>query len=206
MYTLFVLGWYSTGAYLWAKTLTDSLPLFAVIAVFYLNTSLYSSYKIYTVYVLTSILSVLCTQSIAQISAIIYHDETRLAFLSSIFVNTLFFILGNTLFPLKELHYSLQILSSLSYVRLSFESVLLIIYGFDRCSEDQLSTVLYGFQIETQDFWPNIIKLIIITLSFKFITFLVLISRINHSFEPKTEESDRIKQLDQFAHFRKYPV
>ena len=201
-----MLGWYSTGAYLWSRTLTDSLPFFVIIPVFYLITNLYSSYEIYTVYVLTGILSVLFTQSIAQIGAIIYHDDTKLAVLSAFCVNTLFFVFGNNLFPLKELHYSLQILSSLSFIRLSFESVLLIIYGFDRCSEDQLSTVLYGFQIQTQDFYPNFIKLMIICFCFKFLTFLVSISKTNPSVEPKNEELDKIKQLDQFAHLRKYPV
>ena len=69
--------------------------------------------------------------------------------------------------PIKELHYSLQMLSQLSYFKSGYECILIIIYGFDRCSEDQFSSVLHNFGIESSDFWPNIINLILISIFFQ---------------------------------------
>ena len=124
-----------------------------------------------------SSLSLFCMESLAQLSAVISSGEAKLSLLNSIFFFILMLFLGNCFVPLKELHYSLQILSSLSFLKYGFESIILIIYGFDRCSEDQISTVLYSLGIKTQDFWPNIIILIILCFFYKFITLFALITR-----------------------------
>jgi hypothetical protein len=80
---------------------------------------------------------------------------------------------------IKEFHYSLQWLSELSYYKLSFESILIMIYGFDRCASDEFSTILYGFNIEDKKFWPNVRKLFIILIVLKLIALIALILKTN---------------------------
>ena len=168
---------------MWSKSLTDLFPLLFVIAIFYWIANLYSSSQIYLVYYVTTILSNQCTQCLARIGAIIFHRDPKLALLFAFTLFTIFTILGNSLFLIKELHYSLQILSSISFIRWSFESLLLIIYGFDRCSEEQFSSVLHVFQIDSSDFWPDIINLIIVTVFLNIITFILLIIKTKSSFD-----------------------
>ena len=102
-------------------------------------------------------------------------------------------ITSNTFFRISELHYSVQMLSAVSYIRLSFESLLIVIYGFDRCPDDQISAVLMSFGVRTEDFWPNVINLIIVCILFKVLTLFALILKTGSFFQ----RIDNSKQNDQ---------
>jgi hypothetical protein len=77
---------------------------------------------------------VLCVQSIGRKSGIIFNDNQKTALLFSLALNLVALIFSNCIKSIKEFHYSLQFLSELSYLKLSYESIFLMIYGSDRCS------------------------------------------------------------------------
>ncbi|CAG2167827.1 unnamed protein product, partial [Oppiella nova] len=95
---------------------------------------------------------------VSQISALLFMKEPKVAMMFAILVQAVLVLLGNSLFPVKELHYVLQVLSSLSYIRYAFECIVLLIYGFGRCSHNQMSTVLYSLDIEENVFWHNLLN------------------------------------------------
>ena len=125
------------------------MPQIVIVGIFIWITNFYDNITDYLVFYFTILLISLCAQNVSQNYAIIFPDNSTLALMITTFTHLLILFLGNCLVPLKELHYSLQILSSISYIRLGFESIVIIIYGFDRCSEDQISTVLYFSEVQT---------------------------------------------------------
>ena len=184
-----------------AKTITDFLPQMIIISIFCWISNLYNTIEMYLVYYFLITSVVFCCQCVAQISATLFPEDTKLSLFTAIMINLSTLITSNSLFYLKELHYSVQTLSCLSYSKAAFECLLIIIYGFDRCSEDQISTVLYSYEIETQDFWPNVINLIIICCSLKLMSFVVLIMKVNISL--KNIQSSKQLFQDQQYQFNK---
>ncbi|CAG2172073.1 unnamed protein product, partial [Oppiella nova] len=91
-------------------------------------------------------------ETVSQISALLFMKEPKVAMVFAILVQAVLVLLGNSLFPVKQLHYVLQVLSSLSYIRYAFECIVLLIYGFGRCSHNQMSTVLYSLDIDENVF------------------------------------------------------
>ncbi|CAG2112831.1 unnamed protein product [Medioppia subpectinata] len=166
-------GWYSTGAYLWCRTIVDTIPVLLSLPLFCWIANLYNTYAYYWLTFVLNLLVIWCTQSVAQISAILYIDEPTLALVLALMAQSVVLMLGNNLIPVKELHYTLQALSQLSYSRLSFECIMIIIYGLGRCPGDQLSTVLYELGIDDGQFWPNIIRLCGVCVLLKIIAFVV---------------------------------
>ncbi len=158
------------------------MPQFIIIAIFCKIIDLYDNTEIYLVYYGTNLAVVFCTQCVARIGAIIAPEDTKLALVLAMMINSGFIVMGNNVIPSKQLHYSIKMLSSISYVKYAFEINMIAIYGFNRCDENQISTVLNSFEVETEKFWPNVIYLIIICCLFKSIVFLILILKTNSSF------------------------
>ena len=148
----------------------------------------YNSWRINFIYYLVLIIIVSCNQSVGQICAVLFADNPKLSMtIATVMINFLN-ILGNLLVPMKKLHYSLQFLSEFSYFKLSYESMIISIYGFDRCFENEISIVLYGLGIDGQLFWSNIFKLIIIFVVLKFITISLLYFKINYNLKDNRKE------------------
>ncbi|CAG2112774.1 unnamed protein product [Medioppia subpectinata] len=153
-------GWYSTGSYLWCRTIVDLLPVLMALPLFCWIANLYNTITFYVFTFALNLLVIMCTQSVSQLSAILFANEPKMALMFAIMSQTIMLILGNSLIPVKELHYTMQVFSQFSYIRLSFECMVIMIYGFDRCQGNQVSTVLYGLEIDDDQFWTNIVQLI----------------------------------------------
>ncbi|CAG2105241.1 unnamed protein product [Medioppia subpectinata] len=160
-------GWYSTGVYLWCRTIVDLIPIFIALPVFCWITNLYKTITFYAFSFALNLLVVMCSQSVAQLSALMFINERKVALSLAILCQSMIILLGNNLIPVKELHYTLQWLSSLSYCRVSYECIMIMIYGFDRCQGDNVSTVLYVLGIDDDQFWPNIFQLVYIYVLLK---------------------------------------
>ena len=189
----FIPGWYSSGVFLLSKTIVDLLPICVSIAIYCWIIDLYSSFKTYIVYLSINLIMSVCAQSIAQISAIVSSEDTKTSLLIGYITILLIFILSNNFILIKELHYVLQVLSSLSYMRLTSESFFIWIYGFDRCDQNEISTVLMTYEIKTEDFWPNVIQVIIICILLKTLTLFVLIIKTNSLFEWKRKTYENVQ-------------
>jgi ABC-type lipoprotein export system ATPase subunit len=71
-------------------------------------------------------------------------------------------------------------ISDFAYTKYQFNSILIIIYGFNRCATGQISKVLYQYDIDDdQKFWTNAQYLIFIYLFCKSLEFMSLITREN---------------------------
>src|SRR5882724_3426885 len=137
---------------MWAKTITDIIPAILSMIIFCYIINLYSNMLILLSFEIIIILVVLCTQSIGTLSAITFPNDTKLSMLFALFIFITFSVLGNNIIPIKGFHYSFKLLSEISFVRLSFESIMIVIYGFGRCGDREISTVLYGMDIEDDMF------------------------------------------------------
>ena len=125
---------------------------------------------------------VLCAQSYGHISGIIFTVHQNVTLLFAISLALLSFVLSNSLIPLKELHPIMQYLSHMSCMKPSFESMIILNYGFDKCPHNQISLVLHRFGIESSDFWFNCILLLFDLIILKIITLILLIVKINGIF------------------------
>ena len=97
----------------------------------------------------------------------------------SVFIVVLF--TNNLIVKTKELHYSLQTLCMVNPMKLVLDSLLLVMYGFGRCAERDISIPLYLFDINDQDFYTNIHILIIQFVILRLVPMLTLLLKVNHS-------------------------
>ena len=128
-------------------------------------------------YLLT--MAVLCAQSYGHISGILFTGKQNIAILFALILYVFSFVLSNSLVPLKELHYVMQWLSDMSCTKHCFESMIILIYGFDRCPHNHMSLVLFRFGIESTDFLFNCIYLLFDLIILKIITLIILIVKTN---------------------------
>jgi len=123
--------------------------------------------------------SVLCSQSLGHISGIIFNNDLKIALLMTAGLQLLAVILSNSLIYLKEFHYSLQWLSELSHVKHSFESILIMIYGFNRCPSDKISIILYKYDLNDDMFWGNSNNLFLLFIAMRFMSLIALMIKTN---------------------------
>jgi len=155
------------------------LPLIITYALYCWIINFYDSTFIYFGYLYLILFSVLCSQSLGHISGIIFSNNLKIALLMTASLQLLAVILSNSLIYLKEFHYSLQWFSELSYVKHSFESILVMIYGFNRCSPDKISVILYKYDINDQTFWSNSIKLFLLFIFLRYMSLIALMLKTN---------------------------
>ena len=166
--------------------MVDITPLLAILLPFCLLIDFTQNFKMFFVYYIVLIPTLLCTQSLAQISAIMFTKNIKNAMLISQVVFNLLILTSNGLVPVKTMHYSIQIMTELNYLKITHDFIILNVYGLERCSANQLSSVLYLFNINDDMYWPLINRIIIIVIILKFITFGVFIIKLN-SFLGKTK-------------------
>ena len=153
--------------------------VYAVIVDKYQTIDTYPGY----LYLLT--LAVLCAQSLGHISGIVFSANQNTAILFSIGLMISFVFVGNYLIPFKEIPRLFQYLGQLSFIKHSFESIVILNYGFDRCSDNQLSLVLHRFGIETKDYEFNCIYLLFDLICLKIIALIILIFKTNRFYTYK---------------------
>ena len=138
---------------------------------------------------------ILCSQSIGQISAILFPNNSAIAISFCAAIFAVVQILSTICVPVKYFHYSLQQISDLSFFKLAYEIIIIAIYGFDRCLENEISLVLYNFRIESQMFWRKIIYFIILCIALKLITLLLIIYKINYHLQDNSQSLNMKREL-----------
>ncbi len=99
--------------------------------------------------------------------------------LFSVGIYVLFLIFCNFLIPVKEFHYSLQWFSNLSTAKLSFTGLIILFYGFDRCSGNEFSSIMYLFDLEDNHFYNNVRLLIIQFILLRSFALIILLIKSN---------------------------
>ena len=134
--------------------------------------------------------TLLCTQSLAHISSILFTRNVPSAMLVSQVVLNILSMMSNSLIPLKTMHYSIQMLSDLSFLKFTHDFITLNTYGLGRCASNEISTVLYIFGIDDDMYWPVINKMIINVVIYKIITFSIFIIKFKSISGSKIEKSN----------------
>ncbi|CAG2179252.1 unnamed protein product [Oppiella nova] len=154
--------WYSTGVYYWSKAIVELIPTVLILMCFsYIGDIYDSKHSMFTTYFIFLTIGALEIQSLGHFIGILFDGQQRLAVFTSIGVFIVTFLFSNFLIPINELHYSLQMLSMLSPLKLVLECIMLAFYGFDRCSDREFSFVLHLFDVTDNDFYINTQLLVI---------------------------------------------
>jgi len=122
---------------------------------------------------------VLCIQSLGHIIGIIFSDNAKIAVFIAVQLFVMFFLFCNFVIPIEELHYSLQLFSNISTVKLVFENILILFYGFDRCSDTEFSSIMFVFGLEDRDFYRNSRILIFQFIFLRSLSLIVLLFKAN---------------------------
>jgi len=192
-----MIGWYSTGSYFLAKNIVEILPTLLFAATFgflsyYLSGQIYEDHRLLR-YVLILSLGMLCTQGLGYLFGIIFMNYEQLAIMFSIGIYTSLIMFCNFYIIIKEMPQLFQILSDLALQKFVFNSVLILIYGFDRCSADQMSLISYKYDVYDDQFWINVRNLNIYYTILICLTFILLYIKNNTFF--KRIKSKSIKKV-----------
>ena len=145
------------------------------------------------VYYLILIPTLLCTQSLAHISSILFTRNVPSAMLISQVVLNVLILTSNSLIPLKTMHYSIQMLSELNFMKFTHDFIILNMYGLGRCESNQISTVLYIFNIDDDMYWPIFNKMIINIIFYKILTFTIFTIKFNTLSQSKSRRINKIR-------------
>ena len=189
MFVYHLTGWYSTGCYYWAKSIEELIPTVITTFLYVYIIDIYEEKSIFMFYLLFLTIGILCLQSVGHIIGIIFNENQKIAVLSSVALYLMFFLLTNYFVPIKELHYSLQWLSNLSTFKSLFECILILFYGFSRCSGNEFSTVMFVFGFNDNQFYVNLRILLIKLIVFRVLALLVLLIKVHSSVSHKTHSS-----------------
>ena len=116
---------------------------------------------------LTLTVSALSYQSLGHIIGICFG---RNAVIYALFVYVLILTFDNTSLPTRELPDVLKKFSSITIKKQSFDYMLVLFYGFDRCPENQISSVMYKKHLDDDDFDKSWTLLLIQLIFYRILT------------------------------------
>ncbi|XP_054152568.1 uncharacterized protein LOC128951345 [Oppia nitens] len=173
-------GWYSTGVYYWSSTLVELLPFTISLAIYVYIINFYQTWHSYATYYTTYMLCIICTQCLTKISCILCRLNLRISLivvLHLLMINTVFFNSSP-----NDLHYMIQYLAQVSFIKYAFECIVIMIYGWGRCSTSddstKLSIVMMMFDTTDENFWPNIVHIVVLVVLFHCLTLTMLIYQL----------------------------
>ncbi|XP_054159025.1 ABC transporter G family member 6-like [Oppia nitens] len=175
-------GWYSAGTYYWAHTVVEIIPSIIIIIVFSMAVNIYSSVNSNMVVALVVylLLGGLTIQSVGHIVGLTFMGHHRVAVFTSVAVFILYILFCNFFIPLTELHYSIRTISNLNPLKLTFESLIIHFYGFDRClTGQQFSYILYMFDLDDPDYYFNTNMLVVLFLVLRSATMVILLLTVH---------------------------
>jgi len=172
-------GWYSTGTYYWVKTLVELLPTLVTIFSYIYITDIYDGNTILFGYLFFITFGILGIQSLGHLLGIVLNEIPKIAAFVAVNVFVLLLFFGNFMIPIKELHYALQWFSNISTHKLIFESMIILLYGFDRCSDTEFSGILYILDIDDNTFYKNARYLIFQFIFLRSLALIALIIKAN---------------------------
>lgn len=142
---LFFPGWYSSGAFYLAKTVTEVVPAVVLLPLYVYLCDIYSVHlraSIYWALLATFALAVFAAQGLAHVAVLLAPKSLSQVILLNMAALVGSFLLSNIPVTLNRMHYVYQLASSLSFSRFSNEASFLLEYGFARCKEGQLQAML----------------------------------------------------------------
>ena len=176
-------GWYSTGSYFLSKSFVEIIPtiiysvVFALLS-FYWSGQLYETHRLFG-FVMIMLLSFICTEGIGHTIGIIFANHVKIAMVLSIGLFAVMALFCNFFIRIKDMPSLLQNISSLAYLKFSYESIIILIYGLNRCSHEQQSVILIKFTLSDQDLSKNYYKLVLYALVLRIFEYIALYTKNN---------------------------
>lgn len=123
---------------------------------------------------------VLCSQGLGFAIGIIANSNDKLAIVLAVGAYLINVMLCGFFAPIEELPEGLQWITNISFVKQTFEMMLFLVYGFERCGPGLIPSVLYQINIvEENKFWRNSIVLGFQVINYRFLALFVLLIKAN---------------------------
>ena len=145
----------------------------------------YDSIAMYFVYLYCLSLTVLCAQSFGHLSGIVLTRNPTLAVFLSVALYLVSSNLSNIFIPIDDFHFVFKTISNLSFLKHSINCILIMIYGFSRCSDQQFSIILYKYNLSDDQFYENLLNLIFILVFLRLLNLFVLVLKTNGFYHKK---------------------
>ena len=151
--------WYNSCAYFISKLLNDSIfillnALIYVIILQYFGGIFTEDHKIFKLLYIV-FMSYFCGYFISSIVGILFSNNQNMSLLIALFIGMTLKFLDNYIIRLSSINPLIRFLSDFDFRKYEFNSMLILIYGFNRCPNHYSSRVLIEYDLEEdqQLFW-----------------------------------------------------
>lgn len=181
-------GWYSSGSFYLSKSIFEIFPMIPVVLLYVAIIDHSTPPDLYWHLVLLFALSTIGFQGLAHCFGIIFHGQTLLLMICSSGAFFFLVMLGNFFIVIERLHYVYRFLSNVSLARFSFEALILLQYGFGRCTEKEIQPFLYLMQIDDEHYQTCLLMMIANIVITRFIALWLIINKC------KSGDGDSLKR------------
>ena len=196
------IGWYSTGVFYWAKTFTEIFPIIITIICYSYVVDIYESENsMFVEYTVILTLGSLQIQGLGHMLGVLTGENTRIGVFIILGYIVLSFLFTNIMIPVKELHYTLREFSNFITSKLAFESIMVLYYGLDRCSDREFSYILVMLDIEDRDLYIDVYLLVIQFFIFRALALIFLFLKVNPIVNSKKNQGNREKIAKEFGKY-----
>ena len=171
-------AWYSTGSYFFAKEFVEMLPslVYGICyssIIYYLSGQLLETERFFG-YIAFITIGFLIADALGHSIGIIMLNHPELSIMTSIGIISLMANMGNYFIATKDLPLPFQFVSEFCFPKHIFNSVLILVYGLNRCSTDEKSVVLLKYNVKDKDLGTNIDKLVLYLFVTRLFSFIIL--------------------------------
>ncbi len=173
-------GYYSTGAFFLVKLLFEVLLQLPVLAAYVYICNIYTAIlDIYWPIYLVLLLSIVTAQGVAYICVLTCPkgDLITPLLLGATFYNVLF-EMSNIFTSLSTAHYVYQVLSNLAIPRWGMQTLMLLEYGFGRCTDREVQPILHWLSITDEDYYYGLLMMVVNLLFYRGVALWMLTSKV----------------------------
>ena len=185
------------------KFIFETLPLIPIVAAYVSIVDIYETVSpngFYQWQVLIMILSSMSFQAISHFVALVTNGHFIMMILTLAFILSVFLMLSNLFNPIDQLPYIFHLISHFSVLRHLNQGTFWLVYGGDRCTENEIQTILYQLVVpNTRDHFKQcIITLAMLAVFYHTIALFMLIFKAN----PISNRLGRVERLEKFRNER----
>ncbi|XP_054159278.1 ATP-binding cassette sub-family G member 4-like [Oppia nitens] len=192
--------WYSTSSYFWSKFMLE-IPVSIVISyvysfIIYYGTGQLSDAYRYAYFTLIVTFGMSIANSAGTLVGIIFARSFQVATTSGVVLFLVLVLLSGFFVPLTIQHEIIRSSSYLSFIKLTFEAIMVSIYGIDRCESTQISIMLHQLELNDDDLTINSYWIVGHLIVWRLLALLALIYRANDwSIANLIQRQNKAKQL-----------
>ena len=189
-------GYYSTGVFYLVRSLADTLPMVPVLALYLHLCNIYEPVRpgFYLHLFPVMLLSLLSAQAVSHIIVLLAGESVPTITILLVGSFNVILLLSNFFIKTSSLHYVYRFISNFAFPRFTLESILLLQYGFGRCTSRQIQPVLYLAELEDEHYSAGVLMLIANLLLYRLIAVLLLVRRVN----PVERRQQRVSRIQEY--------